>query len=206
MKSPDQIFKDIILCVAREKLKCIRKREYSLEYYLNMFLLVHNDIVKWKSLQHIKDYKPKKYKDKNLDAKDYHYKTIQNEFLRWSNLDIFIESHNRYLKKYYYFLKPHLEKIGIKLFIDTTCIWNKYGVEYIAIHPEYRKKKCTKIASLVDSDGDIISIVNFIINESIEANNDYEYVKKTFSHDVKIIQELFDNVIIPFDKRKKITL
>jgi len=66
------------------------------------------------------------------------------------------------------------------------------------------KKKCTKIASLVDSDGDIISIVNFIINESIEANNDYEYVKKTFSHDVKIIQELFDNVIIPFDKRKKI--
>jgi hypothetical protein len=49
MKSPDQILKNIILTVAREKLKCIRKREYSLEYYLDSFLLLHNDIVKWKS-------------------------------------------------------------------------------------------------------------------------------------------------------------
>ena len=84
MKSPNQIFKDIILTVAREKLKCIRKREYLLEYYLNSFLLVHNDIVKWKSLQYTKLYSPKKYK-KCLDLdleKDYHYKTIQNEFNR----------------------------------------------------------------------------------------------------------------------------
>lgn len=205
MKSPDEIFKNIILAVAREKLHCIRKREYPLEYYLDSFLLIQNDIVKWKLLQHTKIYNPKKYKNKILDTeKDYHYKTIQNEFYRWAKLDIFIEAHNKFLRKYYYILKHHLKKLKIKLYIDTTCIWNKYGVEYIAVHPEYRKKKATKIASLVDSDGDIISIINFIINETIEDNNGYEYVKKTFSHDVKIIQELFDNIIVEFDKRKSI--
>lgn len=204
MKSPNQIFKDIILIVAREKLKCIRKRDYSLEYYLDSFLLVQNDIVKWKSLQHTKIYDPKKYRN-HLDLiKDYHFKSIQNEFYRWAKLDIFIEAHNRYLRKYYYILKPHLKKLKIKLYIDTTCVWNKYGVEYVGIHPEYRKKKATKIASLVDQDGDIISIINFIINETVENNNGYEYVKKTFSHDVKIIQELFDNIIVEFDNRKKI--
>lgn len=204
MKSPTQIFKDIILNVARKKLKCIRKREYSLEYYLDMFLLVHNDVVKWKSLQLTKKYNPKKYKN-NLDlSKDYHFKTIQNEFNKWANLNIFIEAHNNYLKRFYYLLKPHLKNIGIKLYIDTTCIWNKYGVECLGIHPEYRKKKATKIASLVDSDGDIISILHFIVNKSIENNNDYLYIKKTFSHDVKIIQELFDNIIVKFDKRKKV--
>lgn len=204
MKSPNQIFKDIILTVAREKLKCIRKRDYSLEYYLNSFLLVHNDIVKWKSLQHTKLYSPKKYKNQKDLTNDYHYKSIQNEFNRWAKLDIFVEAHNRYLRKYYYILKHHLKKLKINLYIDTSCIWNKYGVEYIGTHPEYRKKKATKIASLVDSDGDIISIINFIINESIEEHNGYEYIKKTFSHDVKIIQELFDNIIVEFDKRKNI--
>lgn len=207
MESPDKIFKNIILTIAREKLKCIRKRDYSLEYYLDSFLLIQNDIVKWKSLQHTKNYSPKKYKNKILDKeKDYHYKTIQNEFNRWAKLDIFNEAHNRYLRKYYYILKQYLKKLKIKLYIDTTCVWNKYGVEYIGVHPEYRKKKATKIASLVDSDGDIISIINFIINETVENNNGYEYVKKTFSHDVKIIQELFDNIIVEFDKRKKINV
>lgn len=204
MNSPDLIFKNIILTVAREKLKCVRKREYPLEYYFDMFCLMQNDVVKWESLKHIKIYNPKKYKNTIDLSNDYHYKSIQNEFYRWSKLDIFIEAHNRYLKKYYYILKPHLKKLGIRLYIDCTCVWNKYGVEYVAIHPEYRKKKATKIASLVDSDGDIISIINFIINETIESNDEHEYVKKTFSHDVKIIQELCDNIIVDFDKRKNV--
>ena len=40
MDSPNKIFKNIILTVVREKLKCIRKREYYLEYYLDMFSLM----------------------------------------------------------------------------------------------------------------------------------------------------------------------
>jgi len=70
--------------------------------------------------------------------------------------------------------------------------------------PRISKKKATKFASLVDSDGDIISILNFISNISSKTDQNYLYIKKTFSHDVKIIQDLFNNVIIKFDKRKKV--
>ena len=202
MLNHNQIYNNIILTVAREKLKCCRKREYQLEYYLKMFNFMSNDAVKWKSLTFFKDYKPKK--ENKINDKGYHYKSIQNEFNKWSELNIFIEAHNRFLSKYYFKLKPHLLKIGIKLYIDTTCIWNKYGIEFVGVHPEYRKKKATKIGSIVDYDGDLISILNFIINETIAEKNGYEYIKKTFSHDVKIMQELFDNIVVHFDKRKNI--
>lgn len=197
-----QIYNNIILSVAREKLEGTRERYYSLEYYLDMFNFMQNDVVKWKSLENLKIYKPKKEGQDN--NKGFHYKSIQNEFNRWVKLDIFVEAHNKYLRKYYFKLKPHLLKLGIKLSIDTTCIWNKYGVEYIGIHPEYRKKKATKIGSIVDSDGDILSILNFIVNETHVKEDNYEYIKKTFMHDVKIMQDLFDNILIHFDKRKNI--
>jgi hypothetical protein len=58
----------------------------------------------------------------------------------------------------------HLKKLGINLYIDTTTIWNKYGIEYIGVHPEYRKKNETKIATLTDTNGDIISIINMMLN------------------------------------------
>lgn len=205
MSKINKIFTDIILQVAREKLCCKRKRNYSLEYYLKMFCVMSNDVVKWKSLKLLKDYKPKK--ENLISDKGFHYKSIQNEFSRWANLNIFLDAHNRYLKKYYYILKPHLKKLNINLYIDTTYIWNKYGVEYIGIHPEYKKKNATKLGSLVDEDGDILSIIHFIINETIVTNeitDEYEYTKHTFNHDVTIIQELFNNVIVHFDKRKTI--
>jgi len=197
-----QIYNNIILSIAKEKLNCVRQRYYPLSYYLNMFNFMQNDSVKWKSLENFKIYKPKKEGKHN--NKGFHYKSIQNEFNRWANLNIFVEAHNRFLRKYYFKLKPHLLKFKINLSIDTTCIWNKYGVEYIGVHPEYRKKKATKIGSIVDSDGDIISILNFIVNETHVKENNYEYIKKTFMHDVKIMQDLFDNILIHFDKRKNI--
>ena len=74
----------------------------------------------------------------------------------------------------------------------------------IGVHPEYKKKNATKIGSIVDSDGDILSILNFIVNKTIVKDNDFEYTKKTFNHDVKIMQDLFDNILIHFDGRKNI--
>jgi len=41
------------------------------------------------------------------------------------------------------------------------------------------------------------------MNKHVKENN-YEYIKKTFMHDVKIMQDLFDNILIHFDKRKNI--
>jgi hypothetical protein len=202
MNKYSEIYKNIILEVAKEKFPLIRKRTYSLSYYLNMFCLLCNDIVKWESLKITKDYNPKKY-GKDGD-KGYHYGTIKNFFNEWCKKNIFIEAHNRFLRKYYFILKPHLKKLGINLCIDTTVIWNKYGIECVGVHPEFHKKNGTKIGTLVDSDGDIISIINMIINNSIGHLNDYEFVKKTFNHDVTIMQDLFDNIIVHLDRRKNI--
>lgn len=74
MNNHNEIFNNIILQVAREKLKCKRSREYTLEYYLHIFNFMSNDVVKWKSLELLKDYKPKK--EGCCDNKGYHYKTI----------------------------------------------------------------------------------------------------------------------------------
>ena len=72
----NEIYKNIILQVANEKFKYIRKRYYSLSYYLNMFIFLQDDVVKWKSLQLLKAYKPKK--EGNTNDKGYHYKIIKN--------------------------------------------------------------------------------------------------------------------------------
>lgn len=204
MVSTNEYYKKIILEVAKEKFPQIRKRAYTLDYFLNLFCLLDNDIVKWKSLQLTKIYKPKKIIID--DDKDFHYGSVKNFFNKWCEKGVFVEAHNRFLKKYYYKLKPHLKKLKIDLYIDTTTIWNKYGIEGVGVHPEYRKKNATKIGTLVDSDGDIISIINMMINLSPGNLNGHEFIKKTFNHDVTIIQELFNNVIVHLDGRKNINL
>lgn len=200
----NEYYKKLILDVAKEKFPHIRKRTYNLNYYLNLFCLLNNDVVKWESLKITKIYKPKK--EILGESKDYHYGTVKNFFNKWCEKEVFIEAHNRFLKKYYFELKPHLKKLGINLYIDTTTIWNKYGVECVGVHPEYRKKNGTKIATLTDADGDIISIINMMLNFTTGNLNGHEFIKKTFNHDVTIIQDLFDNIIVHLDGRKNINL
>ena len=43
-------FKKLILDIANQKYPELRKRKYSLEYYLKNFIYVLNDISKWESL------------------------------------------------------------------------------------------------------------------------------------------------------------
>ena len=45
------LFKKIVLNIANKKYPEIKKRTYPLEYYLNNFIYVLNDVVKWKSLR-----------------------------------------------------------------------------------------------------------------------------------------------------------
>ena len=66
----NEYYKQLILDVAKEK--------YNLNYYLNLFCLLSNDIVKWESLKITKNYKPKK--EITDESKDYHYGTVNNFF------------------------------------------------------------------------------------------------------------------------------
>ena len=71
-------FKKYILIIAKQKYPQLRTRKYSLNYYLTNFVIMLNDVVKWKSLMLI-----------NKNCQTYHYKTIQNEYNKWCNDNIF---------------------------------------------------------------------------------------------------------------------
>ena len=51
MKKNFKSYKKYIINVARNKYPDIRKRKYPLEYYLNNFVYMLNDLVKWSALK-----------------------------------------------------------------------------------------------------------------------------------------------------------
>ena len=85
-------FKKLILDIANQKYPELRKRKYSLEYYLKNFIYVLNDISKWESLKIIN----------NNGNKTYHWKSIYNEFNKWSHDNIFEDAFNDFIKKFYF--------------------------------------------------------------------------------------------------------
>ena len=68
------IYKKYILDIADKKYKPLRKRIFSLSYYLNAFIQVLKDVTKWKSLQ---------LKSKYI----FLWKSIYNEFNKWTKDD-----------------------------------------------------------------------------------------------------------------------
>ena len=96
------------------RVKVIRKRKYDLEYYLTNFVYILNDVNKWSSLRFI-----------NKDAKCNHWKSIYNEFLKWSKDNIFEKAFQLLLSKEYFKLSKVRRNKKINLFIDATKINNK---------------------------------------------------------------------------------
>jgi hypothetical protein len=84
-------FKKIILNIANNKYPVIRKRKYSLEYYLKNFVYVLSDVVHWSSLSLIHN-----------DDKSFHWKTIYNEFNKWTKDNIFEDTFYTFIQKKYF--------------------------------------------------------------------------------------------------------
>ena len=80
-----------------------------------------NDINKWETLKKLKTYNPCLYNDK--EAK-YHYKVIQNKFIKWCKDCIFKTAFDNLINTEY------INK-DIKLLFNSTFINNKYSVEDI---------------------------------------------------------------------------
>ena len=90
----DNIFnllKKHILDIANKKYPQIRKRKYSLEYYLEKFTDILNEVVNWQSLR-------KTYQN----CKNYHWKTIYNEFNKWSKDGIFEDAFYNFINTKYF--------------------------------------------------------------------------------------------------------
>jgi hypothetical protein len=114
--------KKYILQFAIEKYPEIRKRKYTLQYYLDNFIYVLNDVTKWESLRLI-----------NKNETKYHWKTIYNEYKKWSNDHIFEKSYIKFIQNNYFKLAKVRTNKKINLFVDVTKINNRSGNEKIGL-------------------------------------------------------------------------
>ncbi len=173
-----KIYDSYILDIVNEEFPIIRKRTYSSEYFLNHFKNMTNDINNWESLKKLKSYKSKKDSN-NESTKDFHYKYNNEIFNLWTSKDVFNRAYNKLLQNHYFKLK-HIKKSKVlNLFIDCSYIVNKYGSEHIAPHPEYKKKKGTKLSAICDESKNVLGI--------IPVNTQLSKSKKsiTFPHDIR---------------------
>ena len=137
-----------------------------------------NDINKWETLKKLKTYNPFLYN--GIESK-YHYKVIQNKFIKWCKDGIFKTAFDSIINTEY------INK-DIKLFIDSTFINNKYGVEDIGLNIDNKKKRASKLSIICNENKFIFSIISVKLNK----NNKNKY--NGFKHDVNTIQDSLNNI------------
>jgi hypothetical protein len=172
-------FKKIILIIANKKYPIKRTRKYSLEYYLKNFTYVLSDVVNWSSLQLL-------YKN----DKSFHWKTIYNEFNKWSKDNIFEEAFYEFIKNKYFKISKIKKHKKLNLFIDVTKIINKLGCEGVTINCENKKKNITPISMICDQNKLPLCISNVEMNKIIYNK------RKTAKHEIKNVQRTLDKINI----------
>ena len=123
-----------------------RNHTFSNEYYLKNILHVLHGCVNWNFLKNL-----------HIDKSPYHYKSIQNKFLKWSKDGFFKKLFDKLLVEDY--VKPNK---NIDLFIDSTMVNNSKGRDLIGVNPLYKKKKVTKISCVIDIKKHILAVVPFV--------------------------------------------
>lgn len=99
-----------------------------------MYIL--NDLTKWESLRLL-----------HQDKGKYHYKTIQDKFKQWSDLNVFKIAHNKLLSENIF--NNITSNTTLNLFIDSADIDNVNGSELTG-YGKNKKKKQTKLSVICD--------------------------------------------------------
>lgn len=182
----EKTFDRYIINQVKKKLHHYRQHKYDDIYFIGMFKDMLNDVVKWKSLQKLSEYKGKS---------EYHYKYLNAVFNKWTKNGIFKDAYIEMLNNEYFKSKHIKGSKTIKLFIDCSFIYNMYGINSKATNPEYRKKKCTKISIISDENNNIIS-VDYDKTHPSKKNN------PSFCHDLNMVQQNLDNMFIKLPKNR----
>ena len=182
-------YKKYILYYANLKYPPIRKRQYSLKYYLDHFTLLLSDIVCWEALTNVIGKKSHKY----------HWKTIYNEYNKWSNDDIFKDAYFKFMKENYFKMSRVRKNKKINLFIDVTKISNKHGSEKIGVNFEYKKKNVTSLTAICDDNKLPLGIT--YMNTNLRKT---KTGKHTIKHDINGVQPTLDS--IPFNLKKYVAV
>lgn len=169
------IYKSEILEVLNLKCPLKYKSKYSNEYFLDLILLVLTDLQNWSSLQFICT--NSKYK--------YHIiknKTIQDKHCLWSKLNIYEEVYFNIMNKY------NFQNNVDTLFIDTSDIYNKNGVECIGFGGQNKKKKKSLLSAICDKNKNVYACILVESTENIKK-------VKTFPHDINTVISTLDYAI-----------
>ena len=181
------------------------KQVYCNEYKLILILELRNNVVKWKDLTKSIFYNPIDKSKNNFKLNNYskyHYKSINAQYIRWCQNDIFkntfmnIIPYNNINNEIddnenddYYIINSDND-----LFIDSCYINNKLGSELIVINPELTKKKVTKISTISNIDGFIYSVITINSKDKEIIFNKEKRTIKTTNNDSKTIQQTVDNI------------
>lgn len=179
------IYDSYILEIVNKEFPEIRKKTYTNSYFLSMFKLMLSDVNSWRALENTKIYP--------LNSK-HHYKYINQKFNIWQKSNVFKRAYINLLHNNYFKLSNIRKTKSLTLFIDTTYIINKYGIESITTHPEYKKKKVTKLSSIADKEKNVLAIVAVPTQISKSGKT------KSFPHDVMSVQNTLDNICIDIPK------
>ena len=82
--------------------------------------------------------------------------------------------------------------IKTDFFIDATYIPNKNGFEDVVVNPELKKKNVTKLSTLSNVDGFILSVSLSKSKKKKIKYNKKEKEIKTANHDIELIQDLLN--------------
>jgi len=175
----NKTFDKYVLNIVDKQFPIIRKHKYSNKYFLDMFKFILTSVSNWKSLSLLRDYK----------GNNYHYKYLNQVFNKWSSVDVFKNAYTNMLTERYFKLKHLKNNKNLRLFIDSSFITNMYGSDSIAIHPEYKKKKVTKINIIADNNNNILGVYS-------DPTHLNKRKKRSFSHDVKVVQNTLNNMNI----------
>ena len=192
--------------IRKRKYPDIRKRKYPLEYYLNNFVYMLNDLVKWSALKLVhKSLKVlrtcyliitgKKSLIFNLKVQRTFRKSIYNEFKKWSNDSIFKEAYILFLQNEYFKISSVRRDKKINLFIDATKIYNKYGSDKIGVNFENKKKNVTVLTGICD-DNKIPLAFEYMDTNLSKTKSGRNKIK----HDLNGVQPTLNNIPVTFKK------
>jgi hypothetical protein len=171
------VFKKCILEKANVKYKNVRTRKCNLDYYLDCFILLLNELNSWKTLTKLKSNNNK-----------FHWKTVYNEHRKWCNDNIFKDAFDTFIKNNYFKHSNVRQNKKLNLFIDVTKIHNLKGSEGITINNEYRKKNITPLTVVCDKNKLPLCV------SVLPCNKIFKNGRKTTCHDVKGIQPSLDSL------------
>jgi hypothetical protein len=174
-----KVYLNCILEVAKSKYKERRKRKFELKEYLMSFIKVLKTITKWEGLRSADDKYPN------------HWKSVYNEFNKWTKDGIFNTAFDIFVKNNYFKLNKIRNNRRITMFIDATKINNLRGREGITMNNEYRKKNITPLTLICDDNKLPIAL------STIKHNKVYRNGRKTSHHEITGVQDALDT--IPFD-------